>query len=132
MKTHDFSKRVQGAILKPAKFSRMRPDGSFCVEIRFRVDTKERDAVATRMTSWVEQWVQANRYWDWLGQKLDFYDDFSGPPTCRASGIGLVCLCLELRPGARKVWKDWLAIRLGKELQAAFKEIALDKGTLRR
>jgi hypothetical protein len=104
-------------------------DGSFCVEVTLRVNTKQPNDLANRMQLWLEEWVHANRYWETslfesVGGRLDFFEDFAQVPSCSVSGPDLLCLHLQSRPGARKWWKDWLVLRILKELPNAFPEFA--------
>jgi hypothetical protein len=54
---------------------------------------------------------------------LDFLRDFTGPPSCIARGTDFLALRLEGRPETKGAWKDWLVLRLLKDLTAAFVEI---------
>jgi hypothetical protein len=110
------------------KFPKRRPDGSFCVELRLRVDTKDVEELAHLINAWIEEWVRANRYWkNNLAHRengvLDFYDEFARPPYCVAGDPVSLFLRVEGCPGSGKWWRDWIASRLTRDLRATFKEI---------
>ena len=107
----------------PIKFPKRRPDGSFCVLVTLRVSTPGPQALASRVTAWLDQWVLANRQWKWGDQVFDFFDDFVGIPTCVASGTDLLTLRFEGRPQSKKWWKDWIGLRLLADIRQAFSEI---------
>jgi hypothetical protein len=112
----------------PVKFPKRRADGSFCVEVMLRVDAKETDVVASRVNSWLDEWVESNRYWKVSHPEssdglLDYFRDFTGPPSCFTPEPGFLCLRLEGRPETKQAWKDWLVLRLLKDLGQAFHEI---------
>jgi hypothetical protein len=112
------------------EFPKLRPDGSFCIEVRLRVSTDQLELLASRVTEWFDGWVRQNRYWkmptirkEGKGMAVfDYFDDFARPPSCAASPPDSVVLRLEGRPGG-KWWRGWLASRIVKELRVAFKEI---------
>lgn len=79
--------------------------------------------LATRINAWLDQWVQANRYWNWFGATLDFFDDFAAPPTCVQRKPESFAFRLEGKPDSKKSWKDWIVLRVLKDLQAEFREI---------
>jgi hypothetical protein len=116
--------------LNRVRFPKRKPDGSFCVEVVFRVNSNELDALMSRVALWLEEWVRTNRFWK-IGfahpeapdGMFDFLRDFAGPPTCSANGPDLICLRFEGRSGSKRAWRDWLAMRLSKELRGAFPEI---------
>jgi hypothetical protein len=94
-----------------------------------QVECQDTERLTQRIQGWIEGWVNTNRYWT-LGKTLDFFDDFAGLPVCRAGGANVICLRMECRAEAKKQWKDWLAVRLLKELMAAFAEVkSVDKIT---
>ena len=93
------------------------------MEITLLVNTNETEGLATRINAWLDQWVQANRYWNWFGATLDFFDDFASPPTCVQRKPESFALRLEGKPDSKKSWKDWIVLRLLKDLQAEFREI---------
>ena len=110
------------------KFPKRRSDGSFCVEVRLRVDSRQPDVLADRLTAWLHQWLRTNRYWKWslaksAGGVLDFLDDFVGLPTVVVCAPAFVCLRFECRPKAKKWWKDWLVLRMLQDIHAAFAEV---------
>jgi hypothetical protein len=113
----------------PVKFPKRRADGSFSVEVTLRVNSKQPDVLAARVNSWLGEWVQANRFWKFSHHPessdgvLDFLRDFTGPPSCIARGTDFLDLRLEGSPETNKAWRDWLVIRLLKDLTAAFVEI---------
>jgi hypothetical protein len=114
--------------MRPEKFPKRKPDGSFCIELTLGVGTRDTAELASRMTAWIEEWVRANRYWktvlaDRVGGVFDFYDEFVRPPYCVTRYSGSLLLRLEGRPGAGKWWKDWILSRLIMDLRVAFKEI---------
>jgi hypothetical protein len=114
--------------MRPEIFPKRRPDGSFCIEEQLSVDTEDPAVFTTRISSWIEGWVRANRFWDCNlaeidGGALDFYDEFTRPPYCVMGDSGSIFLRVEGRPGARNLWKDWILSRLMKDLIAAFKEL---------
>jgi hypothetical protein len=72
--------------MAPVKFPRRRSDGSFCVEVVLHIDTQGPVVLASRVTSWLVEWVQANRYWttsfgDRKSGVLDFFDEFARFPS---------------------------------------------------
>ena len=113
----------------PVKFPERRPDGSFSVEITLRVNSKQPDVLVASVNSWLGQWVHANRFWKFSHHPessdgvLDFLRDFTGPPSCIARGTDFLALRLEGRPETKGAWKDWLVLRLLKDLTATFVEI---------
>jgi hypothetical protein len=107
----------------PVMFPKRRTDGSFWVEITLLVNTNETEGLATRINTWLDQWVQANRHWNWFRATLDFFDDFASPPTCVQRKPESFALRLEGKPDSKKSWKDWIVLRLLKELQAESREI---------
>jgi hypothetical protein len=114
--------------MRPERFPKRRPDGSFCIEQQLSIDSENPAVLATRINDWIEEWVLANRYWECKlaeteGGALDFYDEFARPPYCVAGDSGSFLLRVEGCPGAKKLWKDWLLSRLMKDLVAAFKEL---------
>jgi len=95
-----------------------------------RSKSKDCRLLASRIDSWLQEWVQTNRYWKFSHPEssdgfLDFFRDFSGPPTCFTPRPGVLCVRLEGRPETKKAWKDWLALRLLKDLRNAFDEITI-------
>lgn len=109
------------------KFPKLRPDGSFCIEARVRVSTNELDVLASEVTNWLDRWVRENQYWKRSLVKkgkvvLDYFDDYAGLPSLLTCPPDFLILRLAGRPGARW-WKDWLILRLLKELRNAFEEI---------
>jgi hypothetical protein len=109
-------------------FPKRRSDGSFCIEVRLRVDSQQLDVLANRLNAWLDQWVLANRFWKWslakrAGGLLDFLDDFVGPPAVVVRTPAFICLRFECRPQAKKWWKDWLVLRILKDIHAAFDEV---------
>lgn len=105
------------------KLPKKRADGSFCVEIALRVNTDDAKVLAARITSWLEEWTQKNRYWDWFGETLDFLNDFAGPPTCAERSPESLIVRVEGTPKFTKWWKDWIVLKLLKDLQSHFHEI---------
>jgi hypothetical protein len=99
------------------------------MDVMLHVDTTETSRLASRVNLWLGQWVQDNRYWEWQPAThrgeglLEFFQEFLEPPSCRVFGPGLLALRVTLRPNARRWWKDWLALRLLKDVRVAFKEI---------
>jgi hypothetical protein len=106
------------------KLPKTRPDGSFCVEITLRVNTNDAKGLAARITSWLKEWTQSHRYWNWFEEDLDFFNDFAEPPTCAERTHESLILRVEGRPKFTKWWKDWIVLRLLKDLQGQFDEIA--------
>jgi len=117
----------------PIRFPRRRSDGSFCVEVLFRVTSSQLESIPSRITDWADEWVRANRHWKFKHPEsrdsgLDFLRDFTGPPKCFAVHPGLISIRFEVQPESKKAWKDWLGFRFVKELRQAFPEItALEK-----
>ena len=105
------------------KLPKKKPDGSFCLEIALRVNTSDPKGLAVRITSWLEEWTQKNRYWNWFEQTLDFFNDFAGSPICAERTSEFVIVRVEGRPKFSKWWKDWIVLRLLKDLQSQFQEI---------
>jgi hypothetical protein len=105
------------------KLPKKRPDGSFCVEITLRVNTNDAKGLAARITSWLKEWTQRNRYWNWFEENLDFFNDFAEPPTCAERTQESLVVRVEGRPKFTKWWKDWIVLRLLKDLQGQFDEI---------
>jgi hypothetical protein len=111
-----------------AKFPKKRPDGSFCVEVTLIVNTNDPKELVNRVHLWLEQWVQANREWRTslaasAGGLLSFFDEFSGPPTCFLKGPNALGLRVEGRPNMGRWWRDWLILRILKDLQGEFSEV---------
>jgi len=107
----------------PIKFPKRKSDGSFCVEITLLVNTNEIDNLAARITSWLDQWTKENRHWKWQGQLLDFFAEFTGSPTCVKRTPESLSLRVQGRPGSTKWWKDWIVLRLLKDLKGKFSEL---------
>jgi hypothetical protein len=107
----------------PVKFPKRRADGAFCVEITLLVNTHDLEGLAARITSWMDQWTQGNRYWNCFGVVLDFFDDFVRPPICVKHTSESLILRVEGRPDSKKSWRDWIVLRLLKDLQEEFHEI---------
>jgi len=110
------------------KFPKRRLDGSFCVEVRLRVNSPEPDVLERRITTWLDEWTETNRHWKRseagsTGGSVDFFEEFAGPPSNVKCKNNLLRFRLEGRPAAKKIWKDWLILRLLKELVGAFHEI---------
>jgi hypothetical protein len=110
------------------KLPKKRADGSFCVEIALRSDTDDAERLAARITTWLEEWTQKNRYWNWFEERLDFLNDFAGPPTCAKRSPELLVVRVEGTPQFTKWWKDWIGFRLLKDLQKQFPEITAVEG----
>jgi hypothetical protein len=104
-------------------FPKKRLDGSFCIEITLHVNTKDGKGLATRITSWLKEWTQRNRYWNLFEENLDFFNDFAEAPTCAARTQESLVVRVEGRPKFTKRWKDWIVLKLLKDLQAQFDEI---------
>ena len=115
-----------GAVMQ-MKFPKRRQDGSFCVDVVLSVSAEEQASLMPRITSWLDQWVKANRYWKTSlyasDEVLDFFDEFAAVPYCVAGSSNRLSIRLECRSEAKKRWKDWLVLRVLKDLQAEFKEI---------
>lgn len=111
----------------PAKFPAKRDDGSFCIKVFLQVDTHRTKSTCDAIQTWLEQWVETNRYWNFSTPSakgnLDFYESFASVPRCMEEEAGVLSLQFEGRPNAPKDWKDWLVLRLLKELQEAFKGV---------
>jgi hypothetical protein len=107
---------------------KLRPDGSFCVEVALRIEADAPDHLGARLALWFENWTATNQEWTWeSGRRLRYVDDFSGAPHFVECAAGVLRFHLEGKPGA-KWWKDWLILRLLKDLQEAFVEVkAVDK-----
>jgi hypothetical protein len=109
------------------RFPKGEADGSFCIEVTLRVGSGDPAALADRVTLWLEKWVNANRFWRTSlyapEETLDFLDEFAEVPTCVVGTSSSLNLRLKCRPEAKKRWKDWLVLRLIKELLLAFKEV---------
>ncbi len=93
-----------------------------------RIDSKQLDVFASRLTVWLDRWIRENRYWKWslaksTGGLLDFFDDFVEPPSAVVRAPDFVCLHFECRPAAKKWWKDWLVLRVLKDIHAVFAEV---------
>jgi hypothetical protein len=99
-----------------------RPDGSFCIAIMLRVNTNDAKGLAARITSWLKEWTQRNRYWHWF-EDLDFFNDFAEAPTCAERTEESLIVRVEGSPKFTKWWRDWIVLRLLKELQGQFAEI---------
>jgi hypothetical protein len=98
------------------------------VEVVLHIDTQGPVVLASRVTSWLVEWVQANRYWttsfgDRKSGVLDFFDEFARFPSCIEGTPGFLLLRMECSREAKKRWKNWLILRLLPDLQEAFKEI---------
>jgi hypothetical protein len=106
----------------PAKFPKRRPDGTFCVEIVFRLETDSPDELLLRVTAWLRDWVARNPRSTWFGEEVSYSDEFAGAP------FGIKCDTKELHfkmegQASAKWWKDWLVIGLLSEIEKAFVEI---------
>jgi hypothetical protein len=109
-------------MVMPPRFPKLRPDGSFCVEVTLRVEGEHEEELAVRVDTWFRNWVQNNRFWDWFGERRDYFDEFGAVPSATTLVDRELRIQLQGKPGA-KWWKDWLALRIIKELQAAFPKI---------
>lgn len=106
------------------KFPKLRPDGSFCVEVTLNARTTDLDALASRITEWIESFLRNNRYWTWpfakeKGGVVDFFDEFVATPSCVATPPHSLVIRVEAKPEA-KWWKDWLVVRLLGDLRKDF------------
>lgn len=107
----------------PALFPTRRSDGSFCVRVTVRVATEAPDDLASRFAQWSREWVKDNEMWDWLkDRRLNYFDDFEGPPRQVTSDSSHLSFILDGKASARW-WKDWIAFRLLKDAQEMFPEI---------
>lgn len=108
----------------PARFPKRLADGSFCVGVTHGVASGiDADRLVVQLSSWLRQWLRANRYWALSGKRsIDFFDDFKGPPHSVTSAGDQVSYCLDGR-GTSEWWRDWIALRLAPEVRAAFPEI---------
>lgn len=114
----------------PMKFPRRRSDGSFCVEVVFRVEGGQLASLPLRVTEWCDEWVKMNRHWKFKHPEsrdgvLDFLRDFTGPPRCLTLAPDIISLRFEVHAGSKNAWKDWLGFRFVKELKQAFSEITM-------
>ena len=112
----------------PVKFPKRRNDGSFSVEVILSIQANDPKEFLSRVQQWLEQWVQSNRHWKTAlaasaGGVLDFFDEFTGPPSCVLKGTNALSLRVQCRPNARTWWKDWLVLRILKDLQEKFIEV---------
>jgi hypothetical protein len=116
-----------GTAMRSEIFPKRKQDGSFCIEMRLAIDAEDPAVLATRINAWIEEWVQANRYWKTVFAEesgvFDFYDEFARPPYCVMGDSRSLFLRVEGGPRAKKWWKDWIASRLMPDLKAAFKEV---------
>jgi hypothetical protein len=112
----------------PVNYPRRDSDDCFRLEVPLQVRTEDPEALAERTNAWLSEWVDANRYWSFPHPKstngvLDFSRDFTGTPTCVMRGQGRLGLCIECGPEAENSWKDWLVLRILKDLVSQFKEV---------
>jgi hypothetical protein len=108
--------------VSPAQFPIRRPDGSFCIEIVLRVEAETSASLGGQVVEWLDAWVQSNQSWHWFGQDIRYDDEFAGNPFHVEYANGLLSFRLEGKPTARW-WKDFLGLRLLKDLQQAFPSI---------
>lgn len=106
----------------PARFPMLRPDGSFCVEVVLRTKSAHDDRLTYRLNIWLQNWVSSNRYWCFLNEQRDYFDEFYAAPAVISLKEREIRIRLQGKPSA-KWWKDWLALRIIEELKAEFSEI---------
>ena len=106
--------------MSAARFPHRRPDGSFCIEVALCVETRTPTDLAGRAAEWLDEWVRNNQHWPWFGHDVKYVDELTGNPF-HVEGSRL-SFRLEGKPTA-KWWKDFLVLRILKELQHAFSEI---------
>lgn len=106
-----------------AQFPRRSADGSFCVRLTYRVASEEPEQLASRMRTWLADWVAENRHWRLSpARSHDFLEDFEAPPHSLDCSEAEASYCLDGK-ATSAWWRDWLAIRLVPEFLAAFPEV---------
>jgi hypothetical protein len=118
-----FSSRIDfqfGAIMSEVLFPRRRIDGSFCVAVSIGIKEDDPTIAAAKISSWLSQWVPANRHWKTSlygeDESLDFFAEFAEITPCGVDESGLLSFRLEVRSGAKKRWKDCLVLRLLRDI----------------
>ena len=114
-------------------FPRRRPDGSFCVEVTFVTTTKD-ESLAGKIQQWLtEAWVPSNTTWlrTWRTgpdlsierpELLHYWDEFLSTPAVMSMGTEFR-LQLHGKDPQRKLWKDWLILRILPDLKVHFPEL---------
>jgi hypothetical protein len=103
-------------------FPKRRSDGSFCIEVSLRIESKAPADLKARVTRWLEDWPAANASRRWFREEVRYSDQFTGPPFDADCHDGSLSFKIEGRPAA-KWWKDLLLIGLVKDLHDAFPEV---------
>jgi hypothetical protein len=114
--------------METAQFPKRYPDGSFCVEVIMTADTTRPDQLEEQAAVWLSTWVRTNDLWvrDWSSgqrEELHFSECFAGVPTVTFCSTSELRFQLVGKPSAAKTWKDWLVLRLIKELVASVPEV---------
>lgn len=107
------------------RFPKRHADGSFCVRVALSCqEGVASDELAGRLSEWFAEWTANNENWEWLGRTQKYSSEFDGPPSdVRVEGSRLT-FRLRGAPAATKLWRDWLALRIVRDLVDAFPQIA--------
>ncbi len=117
------------------RFPERRPDGSFSVEIIFGLKGAPGSDLSIRVADHLRAWTVTNAVWrrEWSDgrvENLRFEDEFFGAPCpVRIDATGMFAVRLDAKPTA-KWWKDWIVLRVVKELREAFPELG-DVGSIK-
>jgi hypothetical protein len=118
------------ADMTKVKFPRRRSDGSFCVEVVMSLSSANTSDLGSAIQDWwSNEWMPKNKEWTRIwnrGHKtertevLRYDDEFSAPPQLvRCEGSQLRFRLLG-RSSTKKFWKDWMVLRIVRDLTARF------------
>jgi hypothetical protein len=114
--------------MSKVKFPKRLKDGSFCVEIALSITTNEPEILLCKLKEWFVKWGEANKRWTrvWSNREIEelFYEhEFKHLPHLVSCSTTELRILLEGQPDSKKMWKDWLVLRILPELKDAFAEI---------
>jgi len=118
----------------PAKFPKIRADGSFCVEVTVSVRSNDEIGLGERVQQWWKDvWVPDRGLWQVVsrtGPQLREVEVETQAYTEVFSAAPHVVFCkdsqLKFRLEGRRlsrVWRDWLVLRILPDLREQFPEI---------
>jgi hypothetical protein len=118
----------KGAAMNKVKFPKRQSDGSFCIVARFSTKVKN-EAQLSAINEWLRDWVKRNPTWvgkyNTGGETVYKYkSEFRRAPIAFLSPVDELQIQFEGQPTAKKMWKDWLILRIIPELRAAFPVIS--------